>query len=30
VAGSYGSQGTPAYRYGQSPQASANPIRWKA
>ncbi len=27
VAGSYGSQGTPAYRYGQSPQASANPIR---
>jgi hypothetical protein len=27
VAGSYGSQGTPAYRYGQSPQASTNPIR---
>jgi hypothetical protein len=27
VAGSYGTQGTPIYRYGQSPQASTNPIR---
>jgi hypothetical protein len=27
VAGSYGPQGTPTYRYGQSPQASTNPIR---
>ena len=27
VASSYGTQGTPTYRYGQSPQASANPIR---
>jgi hypothetical protein len=27
VASSYGSQGTPTYRYGQSPQASTNPIR---
>ena len=27
VASSYGSQGTPSYRYGQSPQASTNPIR---
>jgi hypothetical protein len=27
VASSYGTQGTPQYRYGQSPQASANPIR---
>ena len=27
VASSYGSQGTPQYYYGQSPQASANPIR---
>ena len=27
VAGSYGTQGTPTYRYGQSSQASTNPIR---
>jgi hypothetical protein len=27
VASSYGSQGTPSHRYGQSPQANANPIR---
>ena len=27
VASSYGTQGTPSYRYGQSPQANANPIR---
>ena len=27
VASSYGTQGTPEYRYGQSPQANANPIR---
>jgi hypothetical protein len=27
VASSYGSQGTPTYRYGQSPQANTNPIR---
>lgn len=27
VASSYGTQGTPTYRYGQSPQASTNPIR---
>jgi hypothetical protein len=27
VAGSYGSQGASVYRYGQSPQASTNPIR---
>ncbi len=27
VASSYGSQGTPSYRYGQSPQANPNPIR---
>lgn len=27
VGNSYGTQGTPQYRYGQSPQASTNPIR---
>ena len=27
VASSYGTQGTPTYRYGQSPQTSTNPIR---
>ena len=27
VAGSYGTQGASAHRYGQSPQANANPIR---
>jgi hypothetical protein len=27
VASSYGTQGTPPYRYGQSPQTSTNPIR---
>ena len=27
VASSYGTQGTPSHRYGQSPQANTNPIR---